>query len=75
MGAEGLEHPTKMLAKTAVLRIGGAKSGAVDVGSQAAPRPTEGLAAALAMIASLPLTQEEKAEAVRRLLGQLRTLD
>jgi hypothetical protein len=64
------EHPTKAPENQQVSRDGGANSGAPDDGSQQSDgRINDDLAAALALIADLPLTKEEKAEAVRLLLG------
>jgi hypothetical protein len=71
MGAEELEHPTKTPANSQVSREGGANSGATGDGSQESDgRMNDDVAAALALIANLPLSKEEQAEAVRRLLGR-----
>jgi hypothetical protein len=50
---------------------GGAESGVPRDGSQQSDgRINDDLAAALVLIADLPLTKDEKADAVRRLLGR-----
>jgi hypothetical protein len=69
--AEGREHPTKTPANSQVSPEGGANSGAIPSGTQDNNKPTgRDLAAALALIAGLPLTDDEKAQAVRRLLTE-----
>jgi hypothetical protein len=69
-GAEGSGHPTKTRANPQVSREGGADSGAPRDGSQQSDaRINDDVAAALALIAEAPLTKDEKAETVRRLLS------
>ena len=60
MGAAGLEHPLKPPEKQGVTPRGGAESGA---------QCSDTFAEALALIWKLPLSDIEKAEAVRRLLA------
>jgi hypothetical protein len=68
--AEGSEQPTKTPSKLQLSRDGGANSGALGDGSQQSDgRINDDWVSALALIADLPLTKDEKAEAVRRLLG------
>jgi hypothetical protein len=60
MGAVGSELPTKPPEKTHAFSTGGAESGA--------PGHITGFADAVAAVMRLPLSDSEKAEAVRRLL-------
>jgi hypothetical protein len=70
MGAEGFEHPSKTSGETRDSAEGGANSGANSRWRQEAAKAIgRDLAAALAMIAGLPLTDDEKIQAVRRLLA------
>jgi hypothetical protein len=66
----GLERGIDSSANPMVSQSGGADSGALCAGSKLSDgRVNDDLAAALALIADLPLTKDEKADAVRRLLG------
>jgi len=69
MGRRGLEQPEESSRKSPVSASGAAKGAAV--GGKKAVQAGQGgdFAAALAMIAHLPLSPVEKAEAVRRLLS------
>jgi hypothetical protein len=60
VAATGLEHPPKTPGNQDLARQGGAESGALGAGS---------FAEALNLISKLPLSDTEKAEAVRRLIG------
>ena len=67
----GLERATNSPAKPTISQSGGAHSGALGDGSQQSDgRINDDRAAALALIGDLPLTTDEKAEAVRRLLSR-----
>jgi hypothetical protein len=61
MGAVGSEHPSKTAEKQSISAKRGTESGT--------DRDDFGFAAAIAAIMALPLTDTEKAEAVRRLVG------
>jgi len=70
----GVEHSAKPTGKPADSKTGGAKSGALS-GDEPSPTPPEAapeadLIRALAMLDRLPLSDTERAEAVRRLLAQ-----
>jgi hypothetical protein len=80
MGDTGQEHPSKSSGKQPIPGRGGTESGTPDdragvVDAERRPVTVSGqcslpdFAAALAMIATLPLSDAEKAEAVRRLLA------
>jgi hypothetical protein len=70
MGAVELEHPSKTPGKTTDSATGGANPGALPSGAYDIDKPTgRDLATALALIAGLPLTEEEKAQTVRQLLA------
>jgi len=61
IAATGQEHPSKPSGKARVSAQGGTDSGTVNANS--------GFADAVAGVMRLPLSDAEKAEAVRRLLG------
>ena len=70
MASVGLEQPTNSSAILPNSQTGGANSGAPDDEAKHGDRRiNQSLGTALALIADLPLSRDEKAEAVRRLLA------
>ena len=71
MASVGLEHPGKLSVNPQISQTGGANSGAPGGESHKSDNLiTRNLVAALVLIADLPLSKEEKAQAVRRLLQE-----
>ena len=71
MASVGREHPAESSANPQISQTGGANSGAPgDESHHSDSRINQTLAAALALIADLPMTKDEKAQAVRRLLAR-----